>query len=203
MRQEWDKWDMPASLRPYPEYKDSGVPWAGEIPRHWELSRNGRLFAQRNQTGRPDLPILEVSIRGGVAVRDLDAGARKQTLSQREGYKWAAKGDIAYNTMRMWQGAVGVAPTDGLISPAYVVVRPRADIDSRYFAYLFRTPAYMDEINSASRVIVSDRNRLYWEDFKQISATVPPLSEQLVIADYLDAHAAWTRRMIHGKQRLI
>ena len=51
-----------AVLKPYPEYKDSGVPWLGEIPKHWEVRRNGRLFAQRNQTGFANLPILEVSL---------------------------------------------------------------------------------------------------------------------------------------------
>jgi len=81
---------MPTTPRRYPGYRDSGVPWAGAIPRHWEINRNGRLFQQRNRTGKPELPILEVSIRGGVAVRDVDAGSRKQTMTEREGYKWGA-----------------------------------------------------------------------------------------------------------------
>ncbi len=69
-------------------------------------------------------------------------------MSDRAKYKQAVKGDIAYNMMRMWQGAIGVAPVDGLISPAYVVARPY-DVDSRYDAYLFRTDAYMNWKNCA------------------------------------------------------
>ena len=112
------------ALGRFPQYRDSGLPWLGEIPEHWDVRRNGRLFAERVETGFEDLPILEVSLRTGVRVRDMENGARKQQMADRSKYKRAAKGDIAYNMMRMWQGAVGVAPVDGLISPAYVVARP-------------------------------------------------------------------------------
>lgn len=93
---------MMAKMKPYPEYKDSSLPWLGDIPGHWDVRRNGRLFAQRNQTGFPDYPILEVSLRTGVSVRDFDNSKRKQVMSDREKYKLAVKGDIAYNMMRMW-----------------------------------------------------------------------------------------------------
>ncbi|WP_052515474.1 restriction endonuclease subunit S [Dethiosulfatarculus sandiegensis] len=175
------------NLLPYPNYKYSGKPWAGDIPEHWELWRNGRLLSQRNQTGYGDLPILEVSLRTGVRVRDMDNMKRKQMMSDREKYKRAAKGDIAYNMMRMWQGAVGVASVDGLVSPAYVVARPFPEVDCRYYSYLFRTQAYMDEVDGYSRGIVKDRNRLYWPDFKSMPSVVPPYEEQRQIAKYLDA----------------
>lgn len=107
----------------FPQYRESGLPWLGDIPAHWDVCRNGRLFAERIETGFEELPILEVSLRTGVRVRDMENGTRKQQMTDRSKYKRAARGDIAYNMMRMWQGAVGVAPADGLISPAYVVAR--------------------------------------------------------------------------------
>ena len=124
-------------------------------------------------------------------------------MTDRSKYKRAVKGDIAYNMMRMWQGAVGVAPEDGLISPAYVVARPFPEVDPRYYTYLFRTPAYMREVNKFSRGIVSDRNRLYWDEFKQMPSAFPPTEEQARIADYLDAHGRLTARLIRNKRRLI
>ncbi len=190
-------------LAPYASYRDSELPWLGAIPSHWDVRRNGRLFAERVETGFEDLPILEVSLRTGVRVRDMENGARKQQMADRSKYKRAAKGDIAYNMMRMWQGAVGVAPEDGLISPAYVVARPFPEIDPRYYSYLFRTPAYMREVNKFSRGIVSDRNRLYWDEFKQMPSSVPPAEEQTRIADFLDAHGRLTARLIRNKRRLI
>ncbi len=188
---------------PYAGYRDSGLPWLGEIPEHWDVRRNGRLFAERVETGFEDLPILEVSLRTGVRVRDMENGARKQQMADRSKYKRAAKGDIAYNMMRMWQGAVGAVPVDGLISPAYVVARPFPEVDPRYCTYLFRTPAYMREVNKFSRGIVSDRNRLYWDEFKQMPSAFPPTEEQSRIADFLDAHGRLTARLIRNKRRLI
>lgn len=190
-------------LAPYASYRESGLPWLGAIPCHWDVRRNGRLFAERVETGFEDLPILEVSLRTGVRIRDMENGARKQQMADRSKYKRAAKGDIAYNMMRMWQGAVGVAPEDGLISPAYVVARPFPEIDPRYYTYLFRTTAYMREVNKFSRGIVSDRNRLYWDEFKQMPSAFPPSEEQTRIADFLDDHGRRTSRLIRNKRRLI
>lgn len=194
---------MSTTMKPYPAYKDSGLPWLAKIPSHWDVRRNGRLFAQRVETGFPDLPILEVSLRTGVHVRDLDNTKRKQLMSNREQYKRAARGDIAYNMMRMWQGAVGVAPTDGLVSPAYVVARPYPETESRFYGYLFRTATYMNEVNKYSRGIVTDRNRLYWDEFKQIPALFPPTEEQRAIAAFLDDHGRAVRRLIGAKRGLI
>ena len=187
----------------YPTYRDSGLPWLGRVPEHWDVRRNGRLFAQRNNTGHKKLPVLEVSLRTGVRVRNLDDGARKQMMTDRGKYKRAAKGDIAYNMMRMWQGAVGVAPVDGLVSPAYVVASPFPEIESRYYSYLFQTGDYMREVNKFSRGIVSDRNRLYWDEFKQMPSAFPPTEEQVWIANFLDAQGRLTDRIIQNKRRLI
>jgi type I restriction enzyme S subunit len=167
------------------------------------MRRNGRLFAQRNQTGFARLPILEVSLKTGVRVRDFDSATRKQVLSDKDKYKRACCGDVAYNMMRLWQGAVGVAPVDGLVSPAYVVARPLAETNARYFEYVFRTDSYKSEINKFSRGIVSDRNRLYWEDFKQMPSPVPPLEVQAAIVRFLDHADRRIRRYIRGKQKLI
>lgn len=194
---------MLCSLRPYPEMKATDLPWLGDIPSHWDVRRNGRLFGPRRETGFPDLPILEVSIRIGVRIRDFDNGGRKQEMADRSKYQRAARGDIAYNMMRMWQGAVGIAPTDGLVSPAYVVARPFEETDSAYYAYLFRTAAYMREIEVFSRGIVPDRNRLYWESFKQMASVYPPLDEQHLIVRFLDWHGMQTANLIRTKKKLI
>lgn len=190
-------------LRPYPEMRPTGLLWLGEIPTHWDVRRNGRLFGARRETGFPNLPVLEVSIRSGVRIRDFGAGGRKQEMSDRSKYQRAVRGDIAYNMMRMWQGAVGIAPADGLVSPAYVVARPFPEIDAAYYAYLFRTAGYLREIDTFSRGIVPDRNRLYWESFKQMSSAYPPLDEQRLIVRFLDWHGVQTAKLIRAKKQII
>jgi type I restriction enzyme S subunit len=192
-----------AGLKAYAEYKDSGLPWLGSVPAHWRVVRNGSLFGQRSQTGFGELPILEVSLKTGVQVRAFGGTKRKQVMSDFAKYKRAAKGDLAYNTMRMWQGALGVCPVDGLVSPAYVVARPYSGVEPRYFAALFRTGGYMAEIDAASRGIVKDRNRLYWDQFKQMQSPCPPPEEQAAIVRFLDWANGRLERAIRAKRKVI
>ena len=189
--------------QPYPIYKDSGVEWLGRVPEHWDVRRNVWLFHERNETGFGLLPILEVSIRDGVRLRDMDGGQRKQQIVDRSRYKRAQKGDIAYNTMRMWQGAVGVVPVDGLVSPAYVIANPAECVESRYYGYLFRTRTYKNAVKLSSRGIVSDRDRLYWDDFKCLPSLVPPHPEQAGIVRFLAVADRRIRRQICATRRLI
>jgi len=191
------------TLRPYPEMKPSGLAWLGDVPAHWDVRRNGRLFGSRRETGFPDLPVLEVSLRSGVRIRNFDNGIHKQEITDRSKYQRAVRGDIAYNMMRMWQGAVGIAPVDGLVSPAYVVAHPFHGTDTAYYSYLFRTSAYMHEVDTFSRGIVPDRNRLYWESFKQMPSVYPPLEEQRLIVRFLDWHGGQVAKLIRAKKKLI
>ena len=194
---------MIADLKPYAEYKESGLPWLLHVPSTWKVVRNGSLFGQRNQTEHEALPILEVSLKTGVRVRNFENSTRKQVMSDFGKYKHAARGDVAYNTMRMWQGAVGVSPVDGFVSPAYVVARPYPDVEPRFFVALFRTDDYMSEIDNCSRGIVKDRNRLYWDQFKQILSPCPPPAEQAAIVRFLDWANGRLERAIRAKRKVI
>ena len=189
--------------QPYSAYRDSGVDWLGEVPEHWRVRRNRWLFRERNETGFGSLPVLEVSLHEGVRIRDMEGGQRKQQIVDRNRYKRGKKNDMAYNTMRMWQGAVGVVPVDGLVSPAYVVMAPVERVESRYYGYLFRTMAYKRAVKMVSRGIVSDRDRLYWDEFKRIASLVPPLAEQTAIVDFLNDLAAHTSRLVRATSRLM
>jgi len=172
-------------LDPNVRLKPSGVEWLGDVPEHWEVRRIYDVFREQKEKGQPDLPILLVSIAHGVTKGDEvnENGRPKRFIEDKALYKVARKGDIAYNMMRMWQGAVGVVPEDGLVSPAYVVARPYEDVNAAYFAQLFRTEACKGDIVSRSRGIVDDRNRLYWDGFKDLRVPFPPYDEQNTIVD--------------------
>lgn len=145
-------------LGPTITMQDSGVEWLGNLPAHWEAKPNGVLFTERDERGREDLPILEVSIAHGVRVREFSDSRIEQRSDDLQAYKVARAGDIAFNKMRMWQGAVGVAPTDGLVSPDYIVAQPREGILSEYYASVFRTRHCMAEVYRRSHGIVDDRS---------------------------------------------
>lgn len=163
------------------KFRDSGIPWLGEIPAHWETRRIAWLFRDRDERGEPDLPLLEVSINAGVVLREFSDDRIESTAADFNIYKVARKGDIVFNKMRMWQGAVGVAPEDGLVSPDYTVAAPLAALSSDYAGQLFRTEMFSAECARWSHGIVWDRLRLYWEGFRDIEVPLPPLDEQRMI----------------------
>jgi type I restriction enzyme S subunit len=92
---------------------------------------------------------------------------------------------VVFNKMRMWQGAVGVAPEAGLVSPDYVVAAPTGSLAPSYAGLLFRTAAFSAECARHSHGIVWDRLRLYWEGFRDIEVPLPPDQEQGGICDWV------------------
>src|SRR5262249_24684503 len=125
--------------------RDSGISWLGQIPAHWETRRVAWLFKERDERGEPDLPLLEVSINSGVVLREFSEDRIENTAADFNTYKIARQGDIVFNKMRMWQGAVGVAPRDGLVSPDYTVDSHAEDILPEYAGLLFRTEQFSAE----------------------------------------------------------
>ncbi|MGO9376022.1 MAG: restriction endonuclease subunit S [Syntrophobacteraceae bacterium] len=169
--------------------RESGISWLGKIPAHWEVRRIAWLFLERDQRGEPELPLLEVSINSGVTLREFSEERIEYTAADFNTYKVARCGDIVFNKMRMWQGAVGVAPEDGLVSPDYVVAAPMGSMSSEYSGLLFRTAAFSAECARHSHGIVWDRLRLYWEGFRDITVPLPPKEEQLGIVHYVSCEA--------------
>lgn len=149
----------------------------------------GNYFRVRKEKGKPALPTLSVTINDGLVDRS-DLDRKMETNLTPEQHLNVGKGDIAYNMMRMWQGAFGRADKDGIVSPAYVVVRPRESVDSRFAAHWFKSARMIHLFWAYSYGLTEDRLRLYADDFCLIPASPPPLDEQRRIADILDA---WDR----------
>ena len=169
--------------------KPSGEEWLGDIPEHWSVQRNWALFKEVNERGNDNLPILTVSINTGISDRELSDDESDRVFvrsADKSKYKRVQPGDIAYNMMRAWQGAFGTARVEGMVSPAYVTVRPIKKIDSRYYEYLMRSDSASQEFEKYSRGITDFRLRLYYPEFSNIKVCVPPLAEQKEIADRLD-----------------
>ncbi len=197
---------MIADLRRYPAMKDSGVPWLGEVPEHWGVLPNRAIFDEIKERDRPDADMLSVTITKGVIRQQAlleDSSKKDSSKLDRSAYKFVRPGDIAYNKMRAWQGAVGVSEHEGIVSPAYVVQRPREGAAPRYVHYLLRTPAFAKEAERWSYGITSDMWSLRPEHFKLIYSCLPPLTEQAAIVRFLDHADRRIRRYIRAKQKLI
>ncbi|MGH8233010.1 MAG: restriction endonuclease subunit S [Rhodanobacteraceae bacterium] len=194
------------NLRPYTTMKNSGVPWLGEAPVDWEVLPNRAVFTEIKERGHPGADMLSVTIaKGVIRQRALLADSSKKDSSNQDksAYKLVRPGDIAYNKMRAWQGAVGISEYLGIVSPAYVVQRPRQNADPRYLHYLLRTPAFAKEAERWSYGITSDMWSLRPEHFKMIYSCLPPLPEQAAIVRFLDHADRRIRRAIRAKQKLI
>ncbi len=174
--------------------KPSGVEWLGDVPAHWRIARAGALFRPVRQSGSDELPTLSISIERGVADEECDTTAEGRKIIRGEDksvYQRVASGDIAYNMMRAWQGAIGLVRVNGQVSPAYVVLRPRTtEFGGAYYESLLRTTLYTSQITRYSKGITSFRWRLYWEDFKSMPLLCPPFQEQLAITDFIAAAGA-------------
>ena len=179
-------------LNPNASLRDSGIPWLGEMPEKWKTRRLAWLFREYDERGEPTLPLLEVSIKLGVVVREFSEERIESTAADLNTYKVARQNDVVFNKMRMWQGAVGVAPHDGLVSPDYVVAKPVGPMSSAYANMLFRTAAFSAECARHSHGIVWDRLRLYWAGFRGIEVPLPPVQEQ---ADIVEQIAFETKRL--------
>ena len=169
------------------------IDWNPLAPANWEVRRMADLFSESMELGGEDLPVLSVSINTGISDRELGDEDRHRMVNHiedRNAYKRVRVGDLVYNMMRAWQGGFGVAKVDGLVSPAYVVARPKVELYATYFEYVTRTPNCIEQFRRASKGIADFRQRLYWEHFRQVRIAIPPFEEQRQIANALDGEAA-------------
>lgn len=146
--------------------------------------RLGDLFRSRREKGTPGLTTLSVTLNDGLVDRE-SLDRKTDTTLEDEAHLLVRKGDIAYNMMRMWQGASGLAQKDGLVSPAYVVLAPKKGIDSQYASYLFKSQRMIYLFWAYSHGLTLDRLRLYYDDFARIPVTVPSVKEQAKITAIL------------------
>lgn len=159
----------------FPEFQKAGA---------WKPRKAGTLFANRVTKGEQGLPIYSVTMHDGMVKRD-SFDRNFYDIEDAAGNKKVCKEDIAYNMMRMWQGALGVAPEDCLVSPAYIVLAPMKGAVPVFFQYLFKLPATLLLLTSHSRGLTKDRLRLYYDDFASIPLRCPAPPEQQRIASCL------------------
>lgn len=153
----------------------------------WEESKLGTVFKHKKDKGYSDLPTLSVTIDGKIVPRD----SLNRNVEDRTGPEKCFRvdpGDIAYNTMRMWQGACALSTDSGVISPAYTVISIKSkDQLPEFWIRVFRTPWMKKTFERFSTGVASDRWRLYYRDFSAIKIKRPPLTYQQNVLDELFA----------------
>ncbi|EHJ8977969.1 restriction endonuclease subunit S [Campylobacter upsaliensis] len=186
-------------------YKPSGIEWLGEIPQSWENVSIRSCFTESNQRCNTDsYPLLSVTIANGIIYQDNIENKKDISNDDKSNYKIVPLNAVAYNKMRMWQGAVGVNTlTTGIVSPAYIVAIPNEKILPNFVSYLFKSKIMIGEFDKNSYGLCLDMNNLRYDDFRNIKIPLPPLQEQKEIAEFLDKKCEKIQNYINKKQKLI
>jgi type I restriction enzyme S subunit len=196
-----------SKYRAYPEYKDSGVEWLGEVPGHWDNRRIGFLFNRKKDTGHPDAELLSVYRDYGVIPKSSRDDNWNKPSDDLTPYQLVKAGDLVMNKMKTRQGSIAVSEFEGIVSPAYHVAEPDRCFanmaDSRYIHYLLRSPVYISQYERLSKGIRVNQWDLDYEVFKTIEALLPRVDEQGQIAAFLDRETAKIDRLIVKQEELI
>ena len=130
------------------------------------------------------MELLSVTMNDGVMPRSEIEG-KDNSSEDKSNYKVVCKGDMVYNSMRMWQGASGASSYDGIVSPAYTVLMPKEEIDNRYFAALFKTSNLINEFRKNSQGLTSDTWNLKYPQISPIKIYIPSLREQRKLSAFI------------------
>lgn len=149
----------------------------------WKEKRLANCFCERREKAVGNEELLSVTKSNGI-IRQSESTKRDISNENKSNYKKVHKGDIAYNSMRMWQGAEGVSSYDGIVSPAYTILIPQ-NVCGKYFEYLFKMPEQMYLFERFSTGLTSDTWNLKYPQFSKLKVTIPCFEEQKKIAVFL------------------
>ena len=193
-----------ASLKPYPDYKPSGIEWLGDVPAHWDLLPLSAITRPKTDTYKEGLELLSVYLdRGVIKFKDAEERRTNPTSEDVSNYKVVDPGDFVLNNQQAWRGSVGVSKYKGVVSPAYFVLSLSSRLDLEFANLLFRDRSMVSQYLVSSRGVGTIQRNLYWPQLKKITTTVPSLAEQTAIVRYLDRADYRIRRAISVKERLI
>lgn len=149
----------------------------------WEQRKLGEVLKERSERANGSEELLSVTIGNGV-IKQADSDKRNTASDDKSNYKIVRKGDLPYNSMRMWQGAVGNSEYDGIVSPAYTVLVPTEEANSKFFMELFKKESTLQIFQRWSQGLTSDTWNLKYPALSTIQFYIPSVFEQTKIADY-------------------
>ena len=169
----------------------------------YKQCRIGDIYAERSQRGASGMELLSVTMNDGVKPRSEIEG-KDNSSEDKSNYKIVRKGDMVYNSMRMWQGANGISPCDGIVSPAYTVLMPKQEINNGYFAALFKSANLINEFRKNSQGMTSDTWNLKYPQIETIKVQIPSVSEQDKVSgmfSVLDERIAAQSRLVESLKK--
>lgn len=171
---------------------------------NWHQVRLGSILKAKALRGRPDLPLLSVIRERGVIVRDLEDLSSNHNAIPKDlsNYKIVNAGDLVINKMKAWQGSAGIAPINGIVSPAYFVFEANLE-DKRYAHYLFRSRFFVDNYARCSDGVRIGQWDLNMTAIKNLRIPKPSNEDQHLIGKYLDHLEIKIAKALKDKRKLL
>ena len=184
-------------LNPHVKMKATNIPWLKEIPEHWENKRLAAMFTDDIETNKDFQYKRAFKFNYGCLVPKNEIGDPEEYRVVYVKYSIVNTGDILINGLNLnydfISQRVACAPSDGIITSAYVVCRPRPNVSYDYYTYLFKA---MDSMKLFHGMGTGIRLTLSFKELKKQLLPVPPLSEQKQIVSYLDAKCSKIDKLI-------
>lgn len=195
-----------AKLQKYDAYKDSGIEWLGDIPKHWNTLPIRAIFEERNE--KNDGPktdfILSVTKNRGVIPYDEKGAIGNNKSEDIERYKLVYPNDFVINKMNVVIGSLGMSKYFGAFSLVYLVYKPKTkEINMNYYSYLFSNPSFYKSLIRYCKGIMALRESLDKNDFKKLVLPFPKIDTQTRIVDFLDDKTSKIDEAINIKEQQI
>jgi type I restriction enzyme S subunit len=185
----------------YLSYKDTGVEWLGEVPEGWEIVRMKRLFRDVSLKNKPNAELLSVTQDKGVVPRSWVENRMVMPSGALQSFKFINKGDFAIS-LRSFEGGLEYCHHDGIISPAYTVLKATRIFASQFYKYLFKSASFISELQT-SVVGIREGKNISYEELCYSFLPIPSFNEQAAIANFLDRKIAQIDLTIEQKEKQI
>lgn len=178
-------------LNPNVKFKPTNIPWLPEIPEHWEEKRLSTQFTGDVQVNKDFTVKHAFKFNYGELVPKNEVGASEEYRDVYVRYSLIKEGDVLINGLNLnydfVSQRVACAPADGIITSAYVVCRPRKNVNYNYYTLLFKA---MDSMKLFHGMGSGIRLTLSFKEFKKQLLPVPPIEEQHAIVSYITERTA-------------
>jgi type I restriction enzyme S subunit len=186
----------------YPNYKNSGIEWIGEIPEGWKLKKGKWLLKNSEERNAKNLTVLSATQSRGVIPKiEVEGIVQHKVDTNFTMFKRVRQKDFVIS-LRSFQGGFELSQYEGVITPAYTVLRPAKEVFSHYFKYLLKEQGFISRINSLT-VGIREGKSIRYEDFAQMLLPLPNASVQQSIANFLDRKVSQIDSLIADQQKLI
>ncbi|EKN3956727.1 restriction endonuclease subunit S [Yersinia enterocolitica] len=194
-----------AKYKVYPEYKDSGVEWLGDIPEHWEVFTGKRIFQSVRTPALKHDEQLAASQKFGVIpqslMMQLNDSKVMLALKGTDSFRHVDENNFVIS-LRSFEGGIEHSKYSGCVSPAYTVLKNIKQLSYGYYRYLLKCAPFIAALQSSTDSL-RDGKSINYEQFSAIFLPIASIFEQAQIAAFLDYETAKIDKLIEKQQQLI